>query len=137
MSTIEEQLAALRKLRDASGAELEKLPNGSHIVRIPNFQLPDGWKVKEQPERRVTILFLAPPGYPGSQPDCFWVAPIGLRLSSDAMPAGANDTTLIPGYATSTPPGTWFSWHVQQWNPNTDSLVSYFMVIKKRFSTPK
>lgn len=102
-------------------------PTGAHLVEIRNFELPPGWNRKV-----ATIIFLAPPGYPAAQPDCFWVEPGGMRLANNATPEGTNDSNPIPGIG---PRGTWFSWHLQQWNPNTDTLVRYLNVIKKRLNT--
>lgn len=78
----------------------------------------------------MTLLFVAPPGYPASQPDCFWVEPTGIRLARGQTPQGTNDSNAIPEVGTR---GTWFSWHVQHWNPNHDNLVTYAKVIMRRF----
>lgn len=132
MSTFEQQLADLKTLEDAKDAINEPLPNGGQVIRIPNFQLPTGWQVPNSPERRVTILFMAPPGYPAAQPDCFWLEPVGIRLEGGGTPQYTNDSNPIPGYNKPLPHGTWFSWHVQGWNPNQNSVVTYFKVIRNR-----
>ena len=31
----------------------------------------------------------------------------------------------------------WFSWHVGQWSPNRDSLLTYERVIRNRFREPR
>jgi len=132
MSSFQEQFDYLKMLHDAEQATTEALANGAQLVRIPNFQLPEGWQVPNSPEHIVTIVFFAPPGYPASQPDCFWLEPVGVRLTGGGTPQNTNDSNPIPGYPKQPPHGTWFSWHVQQWNPNTDSLITYFKVIKNR-----
>jgi len=132
MTPFEKQLEDLKSLHDADQATVEGLANGGKLIRVPNFLLPEGWLVPNSPERRVTIVFFAPPGYPGSQPDCFWVDPVGIRLANGGTPQNTNDSNPIPGYNKPPPHGTWFSWHVQGWNPNTDSLVTYFKVIRNR-----
>ena len=132
MSTFQEQLEALKKVPGAEGATASPLPNGAQIIRVPNFQLPEGWQVPGRADRTVTVVFFTPPGYPASQPDCFWVDPVGLRLTGGGTPQASNDSNPIPGHTAPPPHGTWFSWHVQQWNPNKDSLSTYFKVIKNR-----
>lgn len=136
MGVIDTQLAELRTLRDAANAVAEPVGNGSHIIRIDDFELPVGWEVPGRPDRKVTVIFLAPPGFPAAQPDCFWLKPGGVRLTGGRTPQNTNDSNPIPGVA-GTPPGTWFSWHVQRWNPNSDSLMTYFNVIKNRLFPPK
>lgn len=106
-----------------------RLPSGAHLVTVPNTKLPPGWN-----HREVTVLFVVPPGYPAAQPDCFWAEPVGLRLADGRTPQGSNDSNPIPEVG---PRGTWFSWHVQHWNPNTDTLVRYLNVILKRFDSLK
>ena len=101
------------------------LPNGAHLVTIENVKL-EGWN-----RSHAKILFVIPPGYPAAQPDCFWVEPGGLRLQNGATPQASNDSNPIPG-ETALRSTTWFSWHLQSWNPNKDSLVTYFQVIKQR-----
>ena len=96
----------------------------AYLIEVPNYKLRAGWN-----RDMVTVIFLAPPGYPAAQPDCFWVEPGPMRLSNGATPQGSNDTNPIPGIG---PRGTWFSWHLQQWDPNRDSLLRYLNVIKQR-----
>jgi hypothetical protein len=109
------------------GSIVEPIQSGGQLVTIPNVRLPHGWNRSE-----VTILFVAPPGYPAAQPDCFWVEPGGVRLTNGATPQGTNDSNPIPGVGQR---GTWFSWHLKGWDPNHDSLVSYLKVILRRFQS--
>lgn len=122
MTPIEQHLQLLQI--KYGGASIARLPSGAYLVTIPEVTLPAGWNQKV-----VTILFVAPPGYPAALPDCFWVEPKGLRLANGATPQGSNDSNPIPEVG---PRGTWFSWHLQHWNPNNDSLVTYFKVIMRR-----
>ncbi|MFZ5480846.1 MAG: E2/UBC family protein [Myxococcota bacterium] len=120
MDYVNAQLGSLREAH--SGAEARALPSGAFLVSVPNVRLPDGWN-----RQATTVWFIAPPGYPFARPDCFWVEP-GLRLSNGAMPQNANDTPIPEdGRA-----ATWFSWHVQQWNANRDTLLTYLRVIESR-----
>jgi hypothetical protein len=119
---IEQQLTLLQK--DYQGASATQLPSGAHLIVIPNVTMPPGWN-----QKIATILFLAPPGYPAAQPDCFWVEPTGIRLENGATPQNTNDSNPIPEVGQR---GTWFSWHLQHWNPNQSSLVTYFNVVMQR-----
>ena len=122
MTPIEQQLQLLKTI--CAGATLTRLPSGAHLVTMPDVKMPQGWN-----RQIVTILFVAPPAYPAAQPDCFWVEPTGVRLENGATPQNTNDSNLIPEVGQR---GTWFSWHLQHWNPNSDSLVTYFNVIMQR-----
>jgi hypothetical protein len=124
MTPIEQQLGALRTI--CPRADLSRLPSGAHLVTIPDVSLPPGWSIP-----KVTVLFVAPPAYPAAQPDCFWIEPGGIRLANGVTPQNTNDANPIPEVG---PRGTWFSWHIQHWNPNTDTLVTYFKVIMQRLT---
>lgn len=126
---IADQLKGLQEKHPGSSANL--LANGAHLIEIPNFPLAPGWN-----REATTLLFVAPPGYPTAPPDCFWVAPSGLRLAGGGTPQNTNDSNPIPGLV---PPKatTWFSWHVQRWSPNGNALLTYLNVIKARLATAK
>ena len=127
---IDEQFAALKAKREGEGAALPeqiRLPNGGMLIRVPGIDVGVGWN-----RRTVDILFVAPPGYPAAQPDCFWIEPAGLRLEGGGTPQNSNDSNPIPGDVQSGRSTTWFSWHLQSWNPNRDSLLTFFQVIMKR-----
>jgi hypothetical protein len=124
MTPVEQQLQTLKALSKCANASLRQLPSGAHLVTIPDIKLPPGWN-----KDRVTIHFVTPPGYPAAQPDCFWLAPPGVRLANNGIPQNSNDTNPIPEVGSV---GTWFSWHLQSWNPNSDSLVTFFNVIMQR-----
>lgn len=127
MTPIEQQIQLLAGV--CAGATATPIASGGHLITIPDYDLAPGWSLK-----RVVLLFLAPPGYPAAQPDCFWVEPTGIRLQNGNTPQNTNDSNPIPGVGQR---GTWFSWHVQQWNPNHDSLVTYFRVIERRLNPPR
>lgn len=127
MTPLEGHLDQLKeKFKDASKTPL---PSGAHLITIPDVLLPAGWNRATE-----TIYFLAPPGYPGGQPDCFWVGQVNFRLANGATPQASNDANPIPEVGQR---GTWFSWHLQTWNPNTDSLLTYFNVIMQRLNPPR
>lgn len=104
---------------------MTSMPNGGALLKIHGVPI-TGWN-----RPAADVLFVAPPGYPSAQPDCFWVEPSGFRLENGATPQASNDGNPIPG--DSQPRSTtWFSWHLQRWNPNQDSLVGYFHTIMDR-----
>lgn len=124
---IEQQFLELKE--KYSSAKITPAPSGSHLIEIPDFVLPPGWNRKTS-----TILFVAPPGYPAAQPDCFWLEPGGVRLANEETPHASNDSNPIPDFGQR---GTWFSWHLQGWNPNQDSLLRYINVIIRRLDPPR
>ena len=83
MTPIEQQVKVLADM--CPGTTATAVPTGGHLITIPNYALPPGWSANT-----VTLLFLAPPGYPAAQPDCFWVEPTGIRLQSGATPQATN-----------------------------------------------
>jgi hypothetical protein len=132
---IQEQLDHFKAERERDGAPaptLLQLPNGSHLIRVPQVNLGAGWN-----RPTADILFVAPPGYPAAQPDCFWAEPVGLRLAGGGTPQNSNDGNPIPGDVDPARRTTWFSWHLQSWNPNRDSLLTFFNVILKRLQPPR
>lgn len=126
MSLLNIQLDHLRTQPGCEGASVIQNGDGSAIIVIPNVAL-QGWS-----KPTTTIRFVAPVGYPHAKPDCFW-ADADLLTGSGGQPQASNMTPI---------PGTgellrWFSWHIAQWNPNRDSLLTYFNVIKRRLQDPR
>jgi hypothetical protein len=124
MAIVDEQIQQLEAAWP--GTTHAPLPSGASLIKIPELKLPPGWS-----RASSAIRFLAPIGYPHAKPDCFW-ADHGLRLANGAMPNAANENNPIPE-APSEPMGLWFSWHVAQWNPNRDTLLTFLNVIQDRF----
>lgn len=127
---IEKQFGELAEYLQSANYEpatQTQMTNGGVLIRIPDVNLCAGWNHK-----KVDVLFFAPPGYPAAMPDCFWVEPAGLRLENGATPQNSNDSNPIPGDPVAGRATTWFSWHLQSWNPNKDSLTTYFNVIMQR-----
>lgn len=124
MSPLDQQFEAL--LVKHQGVVREPLPSGAVIIKIPRFEIPEGWTKPE-----VCLRFIAPAGYPFSKPDCFWVD-ADLRLKSTGqMPQNSNHTPIPE--SSQTEPLLWFSWHTTTWNPNRDNLTTYVNVIRNRF----
>lgn len=131
MTPLEVQLAALKVAHPA--ALITPLSTGAQLIEIPDYRLPRGWS-----ESTVTLILLAPAGYPAAQPDCFWLESSSgqpIRLANGSTAQNTNDSNIIPGLGRAR--GTWFSWHLQLWNPNTDTLLRYLKVILKRLDPPR
>lgn len=123
-----EELTAFRRSEGGADPNITALPNGGILIRVPGVNI-DGWN-----RPAADVLFVAPPGFPAAQPDCFWVEPNGFRLANGATPQASNDSNPIPGDVMAGRSTTWFSWHVQSWNPSRDSLKTYFKVILNRLA---
>lgn len=113
------------------GADIQRRADGSYLITVNCVDLPEGWN-----PRRVDIFFIAPPGYPAAKPDCFWVSP-RLRLSNGAIPQSANEGTPMPYDLTPGRPLTWFSWHLQMWDPNRSRLENFYRAIVQRLNPPR
>lgn len=124
---IEEDIELLPRAEDGRPPAAERMSNGGWLISVFGVKLPPGWSRTE-----ADVLFVAPPGFPAAQPDCFWVSPSGFRLADGATPHASNDSNPIPGDAAGGRSTTWFSWHLQGWNPNEDGIVRYFSVIMNR-----
>ncbi len=107
------------------------MPNGGVLIRVAALPV-IGWN-----RPIADVLFVAPPGYPSAQPDCFWVEPNGFRLANGQTPQNANDGNPIPGDVQPGRSTTWFSWHVQSWDPSRSSLITFFNVILGRLTPPR
>lgn len=142
MARIDDDLVKLAADRERFGQEVVSavLPSGARLVEVRHYTLPEGWD-----HLSVTILFVAPPAYPAAQPDCFWVERIGadgaalplvpgLRWGGGKTPQNIGDNNPVPEVG---PRGTWFSWHLSSWDPNRDTLISYFKVIERRLVPPR
>ena len=123
-----EELVRHCRANDLAAPQSTALPNGGTLIRIPALPV-EGWN-----RPTADVLFMVPPGYPAAQPDCFWVEPNNFRLAGGQTPQNSNDGNPIPGDVLPGRSTTWFSWHVQSWNPSRDSLITYFKVILSRLT---
>lgn len=112
-------------------AEIQRRADSSYLITIKGVDLPAGWN-----SRKVDVFFVAPPGYPAAKPDCFWVSP-PLRLSNGAIPQSANEGTQLPYDQTPGRRLTWFSWHLQTWDPNRSRLENFYRSIIRRLDPPR
>lgn len=92
------------------------------VVEVPGVVLPAGWS-----KPAVTVWFVVPAGYPAAQPDCFWVD-ADLRLINGSMP----QNTGVQALPWSQAEALWFSWHLTQWRPGRDQLITYARFIARR-----
>jgi hypothetical protein len=121
MTPFEQQFQELAKMFPGTIYSLNT--DGSFVITVPSVKVPSGWTSKE-----VTVRFIAPVGYPAAKPDCFWTDP-DLKLEGNRVPQSTGPTPLPNGPS----PLLWFSWHVDTWSPNSDTLLTYVHVIEKRF----
>lgn len=124
MDILDRQFAALSAQYPT--AMRSQIANGGTLIEIADFALGPGWN-----RSSAKLTFLLPPGYPSAQPDCFWLEPSPIRLADGSTPQASNDANPVPGLG---PRGTWFSWHLQSWNPNRDEILTYVSVINQRLS---
>lgn len=117
-------LSQLQDLREAyTGTEWFPVPGGAARIHVPQVELPLGWS-----KPSVDVRFVLPVGYPAARPDCFWVD-LDLRLASGRMPQNTG-SNVLPGTSETL---LWFSWHVQQWHPNSHTAMTWLRVVRKRF----
>jgi Prokaryotic E2 family E len=102
---------------------------GAALITVPEIPLlPKGaWNLES-----TEVLFLAPQGFPHARPDCFWVNG-GVRLAHGGQPQNSGPQG-VPGKQGQY---LWFSWHLSQWDPNRDSLLTYLAVIQQRLRDPR
>jgi hypothetical protein len=105
--------------------------SGRHadLVTIPGFRLCSGWTADGKPADICTVLFERPAGFPAACPEHFFVdIPLRLADRSYAKNSRPGDIYKFPQWSNV----TWFSWHLQMWDPNRDSLYTYLKVIHMR-----
>lgn len=73
----------------------------------------------------VDLLVVAPESYPNGQMDMFWVDP-PLYLEGAQAPNGTGSESKCGRMWQS------FSWHVSNWNPAFDNLLTYLYVVDYR-----
>jgi Prokaryotic E2 family E len=125
MSPLDQQLEDLKQR--FRGTEARSLPSGATLITIPALSIPDHWS-----KNTTSIRFIVPLGYPVAKPDCFW-ADQDLKLRSQT-PIQAGTVNQIPE---TNEFGLWFSWHANQWNANSDNLITYVNIIKNRLKDPR
>lgn len=91
-------------------------------VLLPDHPLPQGWT-----KSHTNLVWLLEPGYPVTQPDCFWMdedarslpgqPPVNTRLQP--CPLGTGSTRR------------WVSWHLAQWNPAKHNLEAWLNCIRR------
>jgi hypothetical protein len=124
LSPVEGHFKRLRELHPAASSMT--IGDGSFLIHIPGVIVPAGWS-----KSITNIWFIAPVGYPGAAPDCFWADP-DLRLADGRLPQNSSEQ-MVPGTST---PALWFSWHISRWAPTTHDMRTYVSVIRSRFEQP-
>lgn len=116
------------------------------LIVVPSVMLPKGWNATI-----CTLLFLAPAGFPSTNPRWFWVDLPDLRLEDGSQPYYARRDSYRPPceqfgekWSESYPiPGfvawrdlTKFFWSVQAWSPKS-TLYTYLKVCQQRLQILK
>jgi hypothetical protein len=120
-SIIDKQLDIL--LEKFPDTKISPRADGTIFVTIHDFAVPSGWN-----KSTTSVSFLVPVGYPAARPDCFWADP-DLTLVNGGTPdnTAVNDSHGVAGESK-----LWFSYHLSNWNANTDDLLTYVRVIRGR-----
>ncbi|HTE41236.1 MAG TPA: hypothetical protein VK629_10410, partial [Steroidobacteraceae bacterium] len=71
------QLKEICSLHGTGAPTCTPISSGAILISVPDVGVGAGWN-----REKAEVLFLAPAGYPAAQPDCFWVAPGGFRLTN-------------------------------------------------------
>jgi hypothetical protein len=121
MTPLQQQFEKLK--REHRTAACEVLSSGAAMITIRDFPLPSGWS-----HSSTLMKFVAPVGYPLAKPDFFWTSP-ELRLRDGALPQAA---VPMPMPESNGELQLRFSWHMSEWNPNRDDLVTFVRVIERR-----
>lgn len=101
----------------------------SALVTVPGFRLCSGWTANREPADICTVLFERPAGFPAARPEHFFVdIPLRLADFSYAQNSRLGDIYGFEQWRNV----TWFSWHLQVWDPNRSSLYTYLKVIHMR-----
>lgn len=125
LSPVEAHFKRLRELYPS--ARCTVIGDGRFLIHIPGVILPAGWS-----KSITNIWFIAPDGYPGAAPDCFWADP-DLRLADGRLPQNSS-AQPVPGTTT---PALWFSWHLGRWAPTTHDMRTYASAMRSRFEEPR
>lgn len=99
--------------------------DGLHHIVIDDYPLPEG--VYNLLTTRLLIKL--PVSFPQGAPDMFWVSP-NLTFAAGGIPRQADTMESIGGES-------WrrFSWHPQNWNPGSCTLMTFIEFINCRLGT--
>ena len=90
-------------------------------IVLKNYQIPRSiWN-----RDRADILVITHPTYPNAKMDMFWVDP-PISLKNGSSPGGVSPDSRCGR--------EWqrFSWHVKDWSPAHDNLITYLDVVDYR-----
>lgn len=120
-TTMSQQLSKEIEHLAVQGEEIEvHEDSGLVILILRNYPLPRGYN-----KETTNLLLKVPLSYPNGKLDMFWTDPDLRLLESNGL---ANTTTeIILGRQ-------WlrFSWHPQNWNPDTDNLFTFLEFANRR-----
>ena len=114
---LQEHIEQLR----SQGYNIETKEDSEICIIFNEYKIPSNiWTLD-----KVNLLVVTHPTYPNAKMDMFWVDP-PIVLKSGAQPQAVSVETRCGG--------NWqrFSWHVQNWNPAHDNLITYLNVVDDR-----
>ena len=98
-----------------------KCENNQICIIFKNYKISSNIWNRDQ----VDLLVIAQPTYPNAKMDMFWVDPHLSLNSNKTIQAAQPDNQCGK---------TWqrFSWHVNDWKPVHDSIITYLRVVDHR-----
>jgi len=108
----------------AQGYQIEVVEAEGWInVLLRAYPVPVGYS-----QSSTELLVKLPVSYPNGRPDMFWTDQ-ELVLADGSIPKSADGVESALGKSRRR-----FSWHPQNWNPGTDSLLTYLEFINARLA---
>jgi Prokaryotic E2 family E len=120
-------------------AHFEPCSSGSNLIIIPGVILPEGYD-----KTICTLLFVVPPGFPGTVPADFFTD-IDIHLANRALPHHTvrwGKTLNAQEGCGNFPKNQWPQWErcmwwkmrLQDWRPNRDTLYTYAQTARQRLA---
>lgn len=106
------------------GHTIEVIDGGEIGIIFKDYKIPTHIWSRE----KVDLLITTHPTYPNAKLDMFWVDPPVTLKNNGSQPKATN---MEPRCGRN-----WqrFSWHVNQWNPAHDNLITYLNVVDDRLN---
>ena len=124
MDAVDQALSRLK--RKYPGSLLQRRPDGTALITIPEFRLSPHWN-----KPKTSLMFILPVGYPLAPPDTFWTD-ADLRLAHGGFPSNTDLNTRYGGPE----PRLWFSFHPATWSPSQDDALTFVQLIRQRLTSP-
>ena len=109
------------KTLESDGHKIEVKEGPEICIIFKDYSIPSNiWDCE-----KVDLLVITHPTYPNAKMDMFWVDP-PITLKNGAMAKAVSPEKKCER--------DWqrFSWHVNNWNPAHDNLITYLNVVNDR-----